>query len=146
MRGDPRTYRFHWREGREPARIIRWREGVLRPSEAKAVAAGLACAAIGGAVRIAVLALDGSTRRTVTTNAAGIAAWRPGRELPPTCANDWTKQIADQNQRVRRFRDMQEVLRKAQADGLLDARQTRGIAHAFSLALDGAGPFRRQVE
>lgn len=137
----PRLYRFHWREKRGGVRVIRWRQERLRPAEARTLAATLAAAAVGGAVRVAIIGDDDATLRCVTTNANGIATWGAGRALPPAAPSDWTAAATRRNRRVRTFSTMRELLWRAEGDGLIELGQAASFAHAFSLALDGSGPF-----
>jgi len=136
-----RLYRFHWREQRGKHKLVRWREERLRPADARCAAADLATAATGGAVRIALIGADGRTDRCVVTNAHAIAAWKPGRALPNAAGSDWTAENTRRNARVRTFGRLKSLLWDAKANGLLDLRDAASIAHAVSLALDGAGPF-----
>lgn len=136
-----RIYRLHWcvRHGRE--RVIRWREVKGRREQVREAAIEAAALSADGTVRITALDADGRPGRAVASSPDELATWRTERPLPRPAPSEWTRRIVERHARVANVARLRRLLGRFQHDGLLDGRQTAGIAKEVCLALDGLGGF-----
>lgn len=133
-------YRIHWREARRGGgKTIRWADVA---GDVRGEILALTRRALGGEIRLSFLTATAPPTPAVASNRAAVAAWAPDDEpMPKPVEGDWSRSLTRGDPRSAFYRGVQQLLRTAEADGLLDLGQAAGIAEAISLALDGEGPF-----